>query len=213
MKLKRRCLDVGAAAWSAGLLLAVSVLADEPEITPARVAVSSEYSRSTGSEEVVLEVEVGGGFGRFLHQRFRLFGDGRLEERRSWAGRRRENDSTRDLQLPAQARDRLLRRLVEAGVPGATRESLVSELRAKHPRIRDLLWSDDCPREELRLWLFRNESETLAEPSLVTDLALECSYRYRQAYPGSARLVAFSEVIAELMKVADAADRIGAPQL
>lgn len=159
---------LASAAW-------VSPLAAGSDEIPA-IPIDENFSRAGGRDDVVLEVRVCGGFGKILGHVFRLCGDGRLEEALTWSDNRAGTVPVRELPFSAETRDRFLRALVEAGVPGATHDSLVAELKTRDSRYKDLVWSPDCPQVHWRLSLFERKEPEQAPSEVVTELSLSCTH-------------------------------------
>lgn len=194
-----------ALALLSGLFLACGPsLGDDAAPDRGLVPIDSRYSHAAGPEALVLEVRVSGGFGKMLGHVFRLYGDGRLEEILVWSDDRAGTVPVRDLPFPAESRDRFLRALVGAGVPGATRDSLVAELHARDPRFKDLIWGSDCLRVHFRLSLFEQGMAAGQTSEVVTELDLECTYKYREIYSESKRLVTLAASIDELLALSEA---------
>lgn len=169
------------------------------------VPVESGYFRASGPDDLVLEVQISGGFGKMLGHVFRLYGDGRLEEALLWNDDRAGAAPVRELPFSSETRDRFLESLVQSGVPGSTRESLVAELQTGDPRFRDLVWSPDCLRVHVLLWLFEKPEDRMEAVEVLTDLRLECTYKYKEIYPESKRLVTLARSIDELLALSEAA--------
>jgi hypothetical protein len=160
------------------------------------------HAYSARVQDVVLSLNMGGGYGNFVTQEIRLYGDGRVEERLFRVNWKLHEFNARTLFSDVAKVDGIVAGLVRGGLVGLTNDDLLALVRSRYQAVTNLLESPDCPTARLEAHLFQRTSRDSDWKPVETRLSIECLDYYSSSYPAVPEACALHELQSKLRDVA-----------